>query len=72
MRLFIAINFNNETRAQLLAVRDELRSRSKRGNFSAPDNIHLTLTFLDECDTKQTATVKSVKLTYTAIHGVKS
>ena len=60
MRLFIAINFNDDTRKQLLALRDELRSRSKRGNFSAPDNIHLTLAFLGECDTKQTAAVKTV------------
>jgi len=60
MRLFIAINFNEETRAQLLALRDELRSRSERGNFSAPENLHLTLAFLGECDTKQTAAVKAI------------
>ena len=55
MRLFIAINFNSETRSQLLALRDELESRSKHGKFSAAENIHLTLAFLGECDVKQTA-----------------
>jgi 2'-5' RNA ligase len=60
MRLFIAINFNDETRARLLALRDKLRSRSKRGNFSLPENLHLTLAFLGECDAKQTASVKNV------------
>jgi len=60
MRLFVAINFNNETRSRLLALRDELRGESQRGNFSAPENLHLTLAFLGECDGKQTAAVKSV------------
>jgi 2'-5' RNA ligase len=43
MRLFIAINFKEETRLRLLALRDELHSRSERGNFSALENLHLTL-----------------------------
>ena len=60
MRLFIAINFNNETRSQLLALCDELRGKSERGRYSLPENLHLTLAFLGECDTKQTAAVKSV------------
>ena len=59
MRLFIAINFNNDTRAQLLALRDELRSRSKRGNFSVAENLHLTLVFLGECIAKQLSAVKA-------------
>jgi len=60
MRLFIAINFNNETRSRLLALRDELRGKSERGNFSAQENLHLTLAFLGECDGKQVVTAKSV------------
>ena len=59
MRLFIAINFTDETRTQLLALRDELRSHSKNGNFSVPENIHLTLAFLGECDVNQTAAAKA-------------
>lgn len=58
MRLFIAINFNPDTKARLLALRDELRAYSKRGNFSAPENLHLTLAFLGECDGKQTAAAR--------------
>ena len=53
MRLFIAINFSEETRARLLALRDELHSRSLRGRFSLPENLHLTLAFLGECDARQ-------------------
>jgi len=60
MRLFIAINFNSETRLGLLALRDELRSRSERGNFVKPDNLHLTLAFLGECDAARTRAAKSV------------
>jgi len=60
MRLFIAINLHDTTRSHLLALQDELRARSERGNFSLPENLHLTLAFLGECDRKQTDTVKSV------------
>jgi len=60
MRLFIAINFNSDTRVQLLAMHDELRSRSARGNFSLPENLHLTLAFLGECASKQAADAKAV------------
>ena len=60
MRLFIAINFNPDTRARLLTLRDELRDKSSAGNFSEPENIHLTLVFLGECDAGQASAVRSV------------
>ena len=60
MRLFIAVNFSAGTRARLTALRDELRSRSERGSFSAPENLHLTLAFLGECDARQTAAAKQI------------
>ena len=59
MRLFIAINFCDETIKRLLSLRDELRSRATSGRFSAPENMHLTLAFLGECDEKQTAAAKA-------------
>ena len=59
MRLFLAINFNDMTKAKLLALRDDLCMRSKRGNFSLPENLHLTLVFLGECDMKQTSAIKA-------------
>ena len=59
MRLFIAINFNKVTRARLLALRNELQSQSKRGRFSALENLHLTLVFLGECDAKQADAAKT-------------
>jgi 2'-5' RNA ligase len=60
LRLFVAINFNAHTRSRLLALRDELRDKAERGRFSAPENLHLTLAFLGECDGKRTAAAKSV------------
>ena len=59
LRLFIAINFNDATRTRLIALRDELRTRSGRGRFSLLENLHLTLAFLGECDASQTAAAKA-------------
>jgi len=59
VRLFIAINFGDSVKNGLIALRDELRSYSKRGNFSLTENLHLTLIFLGECDAKQTAAAKT-------------
>ncbi|MDR1158471.1 MAG: RNA 2',3'-cyclic phosphodiesterase [Oscillospiraceae bacterium] len=59
MRLFVAINFNDNTRGGLLALRDELKAKSPRGHFSLPENLHLTLAFLGECDKKQLVAAKS-------------
>ena len=59
MRLFVAINFGNSTVGRLLDLCEILRAVSSRGNFSLPENLHLTLAFLGECDARQTAAIKS-------------
>jgi len=59
MRLFIAINFSNDLRSRLLELRDDLCSQSERGSFVPPENLHLTLAFLGECDGKQTDAAKN-------------
>jgi len=59
MRLFITINWGANTRSRLLGLRDELQSNSRHGRFSAPENLHLTLAFLGECDAKQAAAAKA-------------
>ena len=53
MRLFIAINFDDEIRGDLAAVADELRRRSIKGTFTLPENLHLTLAFLGDCSPQQ-------------------
>ena len=60
MRLFIAINFSSKTLSMLLTLRDDLQAKSKRGHFSEPANLHLTLAFLGDCDVKQTAALKAI------------
>lgn len=60
MCLFIAINFTDSTRQRLFSLCDELRLHSEQGRFCVPENLHLTLAFLGECNATQVITVKSV------------
>jgi len=48
IRLFIAVNCNDATKKLLLSVQDDIKAQSFKGNFSRPDNLHLTLVFLGE------------------------
>ena len=48
MRLFIAINFNEEIKDVLMDLADDLREQGASGNFVPYDNLHLTLVFLGE------------------------
>ena len=59
MRLFIAINFDQETKDKLLQVQNRLKKLG-RGNFSREENLHLTLAFLGEVPEDQLEDVKSV------------
>jgi len=59
MRLFIAFNFNNDTRERLHDLCNELRSQSERGSFVLSENLHLTLAFLGDCDEKQAIDAKN-------------
>ena len=48
MRLFAAINFNNEVKQRIGLIQDQIRKKDPKGKFSLPENIHLTLVFLGE------------------------
>lgn len=48
MRLFIAIQFNQSIRDSLLSVQNELKKNGVRGNYTKPDNLHLTPAFIGE------------------------
>jgi 2'-5' RNA ligase len=65
MRLFIAINFNSEIKSGLVALRDELRSRSERGNFTRDENLHITLAFIGEVNPKEVDKIKAILDTVT-------
>jgi 2'-5' RNA ligase len=48
MRLFYAINFDSAVKKQLTDIQNALRAQAIRGNFTQPDNLHLTLAFIGE------------------------
>ncbi len=50
MRLFIAIRFSEEILQTLLSAQERLRAAGARGNYTAPENLHLTLVFIGESD----------------------
>lgn len=56
MRLFIAINFNQQIKDYLYDITQRLKDSSTYGNFTLRENFHLTLVFIGE-----TAQVNNVK-----------
>jgi len=48
MRLFIAINFNDEIKDDLCNAIQGLKTNSYKGNFTKRENLHLTLVFIGE------------------------
>ena len=48
MRLFIAIPFSEEFKGELIRVQNEMKVNGVRGNFSRPENLHVTVAFLGE------------------------
>ena len=58
-RLFIAVNCNDETKNLLLSVQDKIKAQAVKGNFSRPENLHLTLVFLGETPEEQVPVICS-------------
>ena len=48
MRLFIAIQLNDEMREALLDMQDRMRELGVQGNYTRPENLHLTAAFIGE------------------------
>ena len=59
MRLFLAINFDDNTKKNLQKAQQLLKAQGE-GNFSKSDNFHLTLAFLGEHDEKDLDKIKKV------------
>ena len=60
MRLFIAINFNDNIKKKLQEIIEGLRKESKRGSFSRIENLHLTLAFLGEIEVERVNNLKEI------------
>lgn len=50
MRIFIAIRFTEAFKAPIMDAQEGLREQGVRGNFTRPENLHLTLVFIGETD----------------------
>ena len=48
MRLFVAIRLSAEMQEALISAQNALYDRGVRGNFTAGENLHLTLAFIGE------------------------
>ena len=50
MRLFIAVNFDESTKKYILNMQETVKKFSRSGNFTRPENIHLTVRFIGETE----------------------
>ena len=50
MRLFIAINFDKNIKDALIELQSDLMQSGISGNFTRPENLHMTLAFIGEYD----------------------
>jgi len=54
MRVFFAIEFEDEIKEYLFSIKEEVRQLSSGGNFTSKENFHLTLRFIGEQSQSQT------------------
>lgn len=59
MRLFISINFNEETCNRIYDAICNIKKIARKGHFSRKENLHITLAFLGEVDPDDVDRVKS-------------
>lgn len=63
MRIFIAMRFTEAFKSSILDAQDGLKEYGVRGNYTQPENLHLTLAFIGETERVEEikAAVDSVK-----------
>lgn len=52
MRCFIAIELDDETRSILTDIQKKMQNTGVKGNFTRTENLHLTVKFLGEIDSR--------------------
>lgn len=62
MRIFIAIRFTEVFKSSILDAQDGLKEYGVRGNYTQPENLHLTLAFIGE-----TERVEEIKVAVDAV-----
>lgn len=69
MRVFIAIEFEQHIKDYLNKIQRQVMSYSTHGNFSRPENFHLTLKFIGEVEPSFVSTIASAMAQ--SVHGIK-
>ena len=60
LRLFISVNCDDKVKDQFLSVQEIIKKQSVKGNFSRPENLHLTLVFIGETPEDKIRMITSV------------
>ncbi|MDR2729586.1 MAG: RNA 2',3'-cyclic phosphodiesterase [Treponema sp.] len=60
MRLFIAVDLDQEIKHRVLAVQDRIRKEVNHGKFPEKENFHITLVFLGETPEERLPVIKEV------------
>ena len=60
MRVFIGISFNDDIKDQLTIIENKIRNNSSKGNFTLRNNLHLTLRYIGEVNSKELFTLKNI------------
>lgn len=60
MRLFIAINFEDQIKEKIQEIINELEKSSIQGRFVSKDHLHLTLEFLGEIPDERVDVIKKI------------
>jgi 2'-5' RNA ligase len=60
MRLFIAVNCDDQTTSRILLLRNRISAQAEKGVFSRPENWRLTLAFLGETPPDRVPAICSV------------
>lgn len=58
IRVFFAIELEDQVKEYLVNKQEIVQERSKKGNFTLKNNIHLTLKFIGEVSTNQISSLK--------------
>jgi len=60
MRLFYAVNFNDNVKKVLSESLKEIKKYTVKGSFTDKENFHMTLVFVGECDSQELPDLKKV------------
>src|SRR5690554_568054 len=60
MRLFIALNFNNEVKDKIGNIINKVKSNAIHGKFTEGEHLHLTLEFLGKVQKNRVDLIKDV------------